>query len=94
MKVHNYKKEILQKRNAHGAFEDNRLKSSHVVGKVVEQCFGVVFAPAPGALKRMDALQAMGFLTVLMHDVMAPVSRKPQPSPLVSRRKMLCYSCD
>ena len=77
MKAHNYKKEILQKRNAHGAFEGNRLKSSHVVGKVVEQCFGVVFAPAPGALKRLDALQAMDFPSVQMHDVMAPGSRKP-----------------
>ena len=72
MEIHNYRREILQKRNVHGAFAGNRLKSSHVVGKVVEKCFGNVFAPAPGALKRLDALQANDFPNVRMDDVLVP----------------------
>ena len=71
MVAHNYAKTVLQKRNLHGEFKGNRLKSSHVLGTVVESCFQRQCQPSPCTLPVSLELQKPSlFPTVSMRDVL------------------------
>ena len=78
MAVQDYKAVLMEKRNVAGSFSGNALKSSHVVGKVVEDCFRMVFKPAGGALPvPMSSLKPALFESARFSDVLVHGRRKP-----------------
>ena len=78
MVAHNYATTVLQKRNLSGEFKGNRLKSSHVVGTVVESCFQRGFRPSPATLPvPLEFQKPSLFPSVTMRDVLVEGNTNP-----------------
>jgi hypothetical protein len=58
--IMDYRKANLQKRNQKGTFVGNRLTSAHMVGKLLESCFMVVFSPSKKRLPQAPATVTSG----------------------------------
>ena len=78
MVIHDYRVAQLQKRNRHGVFRGNRVKSSHVVGMGVETASQPCYRPAPGVPPVcLGVMKATNIEHVKLPDVLAPGNSRP-----------------
>lgn len=75
-----YRTSSLQKRNKKGEFKGNRLLAAHVVGKLLEALFSLLFSPAKGSLPKMPCKMTVDDVAeeVSFNDVLVPGAKLPK----------------
>ena len=78
MVLHDYKLGHLQLRNANGCFNGNALNTSHVIGKVVEDCMQMTFNAPNGVLPvPIFAMSPSSFQRTRFNDVLVVGNKNP-----------------